>query len=333
MKTFITGGTGFIGKHLVRRMARTAHEMFCLVRKSSDTKELEELGVNLVIGDVTDRVSLTKGMSGCDWLLNLANVFSYWEPDKSRYRNVNVLGMKNVMESALEAGIAKVVHVSSVVIYGKPRESPFSEVSSLGPIRFSDYAQSKYEGDLIAWKLYQERDLPLVMIYPGGVIGSGDTNIAGTSIDRFMHHKLPATVFHKSIMTYVHVQDVAEAILKAAEKQDNIGEKYILGNAHITFDEFYGMIHDITGEPLPMMRMPDNLALFNARMLTTLADVIKRPPLWGMSIDGMRTLKEGINADGSKAERELGIHYTPIRKALEDEVAWYRDPSHSHYMH
>ena len=331
MKVFITGGTGFIGRYLVRRMARTEHEMICLVRKTSDTKELEDLGAQLVIGDVTDLDSLRTGMKGCDWLLNLANVYSYWEPDKAKYRNVNVAAMTNVMETALETEIAKVVHVSSVVIYGKPSDSLFSEESAVGPIRFSEYAQSKYEGDLIAWQLFREKGLPLVMIYPAGVMGSGDVSMGGESIDRFIHRKLPATVFNKRVLTYVHVQDVAEAILKAAEKPDNIGEKYIVGNDQITFDEFYTMVQEISGVSLPGMRMPDGLAMFNARMLTAFADLTKRPPLWGMSIDAMRTFKEGINADGSKAERELGITYTPLRKAIEEEIAWYKDPSHSRY--
>lgn len=130
----------------------------------------------------------------------------------------------------------------------------------------------------------------------------------------------------------MHAQDVAEASLKAAEKPDNIGEKYIVGNAYLTFGEFYNMISDLSGVSRPWMSMPDGLALFNARILTSLADVTKQPPLWGMSIDVMRTFKEGVNADGSKAERELGITYTPIRKAIEEEIAWYRDSSHSRYL-
>jgi len=84
------------------------------------------------------------------------------------------------------------------------------------------------------------------------------------------------------------------------------------------------LISDVSGVAPPKLRMPDSLVIFNARMLTWLADKIKRPPLWGMSTDGMRVVKDGIVADGSKAERELGIVYTPIRKAVEEEVAWYK---------
>jgi dihydroflavonol-4-reductase len=327
MKVFITGGTGFIGKQLVRLMTETKHEIYCLARKTSNTTELEKLGAKIVFGDVQDKESLRKGMQGCDWLLNLANLYSFWEPVKSAYRNVNVTGTQNVLECALEAGLSKVVHVSTVAIYGKPSDSPFSEESIPGPVSFSEYAQTKYEGDLIAWKMFREKKLPLVMIFPAAVLGSGDISMAGQSVNRLIHKTLPARVFKKQTITYVHVNDVAEAILKAAEKPDNIGEKYIVGNDRLSFDEFYNLISELSGVSKPLMFMPDWLTMINARILTALADLMKQPPLWGMSVDAMQTFKEGFIADGTKAKRELGITYTPVRKAVEEEIAWYKNSS------
>jgi dihydroflavonol-4-reductase len=327
MKVFITGGTGFIGRQLVRRMARTEHEIYCLARKTSSTAELEKLGAKIVFGDVQDKDSLLQGMQGCDWLFNLANLYSLWEPVKSAYRNVNVIGTQNVMECALQAGLSKVVHVSSVAIYGKPSDSPFSEESAVGPVRFSEYAQTKYEGDLIAWKLFQEKKLPLVMIFPAAVLGGGDISLAGQSIDRLVRRRLPARSFNRKIVTYVHVNDVAEVILKAAQKPDNIGEKYIAGNIRLSFDEFYDMISEVAGVPKPLMVVPDWLTMISAGFFTVLSDITKLPPLMGLSADAMRTSNAGIQADGSKAMRELGITYTPIRKAIEDEIAWYKNHS------
>lgn len=326
MKVFITGGTGFIGRHLMRRMAQTGHTIYCLARKTSDTKELRALGAHIIMGDVNDKASLNQGMRGCDWVFNLANVYSWWEPDKTIYRKVNVEGTRNVMECALEAGVSKVVHVSTIGIWGKPNESPITEETQAAPIRFSDYTQTKYEGDQLAWQLYRDKGLPLVVVYPCAVMGSGDPKLSGETIRRLIKHRMPATVFDKTVVTYVHVNDVAEAILKAAEKANNLGEKYIVGNARLSFDEYYALIRDVSGVAPPKLHMPDPLVMFTARVLTWLADKIKRPPLWGMSIDAMRVLKDGFDADGSKAERELGITYTPIRKAIEEEVAWYRQP-------
>ncbi len=152
MKIFITGATGFIGKLLVDRLARTEHEMYCLVRATSQADTLKELGAELIEGDVTNKSSIIQGMSGCDWVVHLANLYSFWEPDKRLYSNVNIEGTQNVMECALETGVTKVMHISTALIYGKPADQPFTEESAVGPIRFSTYAQTKYEGDLI-WQV------------------------------------------------------------------------------------------------------------------------------------------------------------------------------------
>jgi len=325
MKIFITGATGFIGTHLVKRLAQTEHTLYCLVRKTSNIRELKEIGATLVTGDVTDKNSLLEGMEGCDWLLHLANVYSFWESNKQIYTEVNVEGTRNVMECALETGVSKVVHVSTAATYGKPADSPFVEESAVASVRFSEYARTKYVGDQIAWELYEKKGLPLVVIYPGGVVGAGDSKASGKYISDLLRRRLPATVLPNSVLTVVYVMDVVEAIVSAAEKENNIGEKYLIGKHQLSVGESNEMISEISGVPLPKIRLPDSLAMFNAILLTALADLIKKPPLWGMSTDQIKTMREGLRFDGSKAERELGITYTPIRDALEETIASYQD--------
>ena len=146
MKTFITGSTGFIGTHLVKRLSQTEHELCCLVRKSSQVGDIEKMGATPVRGDVTDKDSLLEAMRGREWVINLANIYSFWEPNRRVFKDVNVEGTRNVMECALETGVSKVVHVSTTVVYGRPEDSPFTEESSVGPVRFSEYARTKYAG-------------------------------------------------------------------------------------------------------------------------------------------------------------------------------------------
>jgi dihydroflavonol-4-reductase len=325
VKTFITGGTGFIGTHLVRRLAQTEHVMVCLVRGTSNASTLEEVGATLVKGDVTDKDSMLEGMRGCDWVVNLANLYSFWEPDKRVYTAVNVKGTRNVMECALETGVSKVVHASSMVTYGRPADVPFTEESTVGPIRFSEYAETKYQGDLVTWELYESQGLPVLMVYPGGVLGPGDHNASGRYIQDLIHRRKPATTFHDSILTWVHVADVAEIIVRALEKEDNVGEKYLAGKEQLSIQEWNEMISEISGVPLPGMHIPDSVAMANAALLTWLADLVKKPPMLGMVADQYRTMNEGFKGDGSKAERELGITYTPIRVAVEEAIASYAE--------
>jgi dihydroflavonol-4-reductase len=321
MKVFVTGATGFIGSQVVEKLAAKGHELRCLARPSADASRLERAGATVVRGDLSDRRALLTGMTGSEQVVHLAAAYSFWVPDRSVYRSVNVDGARNVMECALEAGVEKVVHVSTVAVYGKPAERPFREDTPLGPVCFSEYAQSKREGDRIAWDLARSRGLPLVVVYPGGVLGPSDPKATGAYILNLMRRRLPATVFDRSPFPWVHVADVAEAVVRAAEKPGNAGEKYFVVAQNLTFGEINRLVADAAGVPVPRLRLPDGLAMMNAALLTGTANLIRRPPLWGLALDQARTMKKGAEADGSKAERELGIAYTPIRTAIEEAVA------------
>lgn len=322
MKIFITGGTGFIGKQVLNQLNNTQHQLVCLVRKTNPDKEkLQNAGIDVVEGDIRDKTSILQGMKGCDCLINMASIYSFWEPDNSVFKSVNVDGTRNVMESALETNISKVVHISTVGIFGKPSDVPIVEKSNPGPVRFSRYFQTKFEGERIAWELYKNNGLPLVVVYPCAVLGAGDPKASGAYVSRLINKRLPSTVFKNSILTWVHVNDVALGIIKATEKPNNIGERYIIGKHQLSLGDFNEMISDISGVSLPFMSMPDFLAMASAYMLTGLSNLIKKTPIWDMSLNQMKVMKEGFIADGSKAENELGITYTSIRTALEEQIA------------
>ena len=320
MKIFITGGTGFIGRYTIELLSKTNHQLKLLVRKTGNSSFLNKRNVTIVEGDLKDKQSLLEGMKDCDSVINIAALYSLWEPNKKIYNEINVNGTRNVMECALEAKIKKVVHISTAGVYGKPKEDPFTEESPVGPIQYSEYFKTKYEGELIAWDLHENKGLPLVVIYPVCVLGVGDTKASGRYIQDIINRRLPATVFRNGMFSYVYVKDVAQAIVNALEKENNIGEKYLVGNYRYTWGEINKMISEISGVPLPRFNLPDSITMMNAFFLTGLANMIKKPPLWGMAIDQMKVMKVGFSVDGSKAERELGIKYTPIRVALEEAI-------------
>lgn len=160
----------------------------------------------------------------------------------------------------------------------------------------------------------------MVVIYPVCVVGEGDTKASGRYIKDFINRKLPAEVFSKYTFTFVYVKDVAHAIVNALEKENNIGEKYLVGNYKYKWGEINRMISEISGVPLPKFSLPGSVTMLNAYLLTGLANIIKKPPLWGMVVDQMQVMKAGFNVDGSKAEKELGITYTPIYYALRKAI-------------
>ncbi len=322
MKIFITGATGFVGTQVINRLEGSGHELHCLVRKHHQANErLQSLGAKLFLGDVTDKQSIMKGMQGCDWVIHLAGHYTFWESDNRLYRKVNVEGTQNVMECALETKPLKVVHISTVVTFGKPAESPFTEKSKPGPVRFSRYARTKYEGDQIVMSLQKNHGLPAVIIYPCSICGARDPKASGQYVSDIIHKRLPFKALNNSNLTFVHVRNVAEAIVRAREKPGNIGEKYLIGDKPVTFGEVNKMVSEISGVSLPKLSLPDFLVMINAYILTGISRLTKKAPPWGMSVDQMKTMKKGFRADGSKAEKELGFKYTPFRIALEEEIA------------
>jgi dihydroflavonol-4-reductase len=323
MKIFITGATGFIGNHLLGLLSETEHELRCLARKTSDVHPLEKVGADIIIGDVKDKDSLLEGMKGCDWAVHMASSFVFWVPDNCVYSDVNIQGTQNVMESALETGISKIVSVSSVGIWGNAA-LPVSEETPYGSERYSKYLKTKYEGDLITWQLYKDRKLPVVMIYPSAVVGPNDPKATGRYIKNFALGRMPAQVLTRASFPFIYVKDICAAILKALEKEGNIGEKYIVSSANLTFGEVNKMISEISGKKLPFIKLPKWLTTFNSYILTGVANLIRRPPLWDMSVDQISLMKRGFEFDGSKTERELGFKYTPIREAFEEAIASFQ---------
>jgi dihydroflavonol-4-reductase len=325
MRLFVTGATGFIGGHLVRQLSESDHSLRCLVRETSDVGGLEEIGAELVTGDLTDRRAIVNGMTGCDAAVHLASCFEFWVPDRRVYRQANVIGQQNVMEGAIESDLAKVVSVSTVAVYGSA-DWPVSEASEPGTRRFGEYAQTKHEGEVLAWDLHRQRGLPLVTVYPGAVVGPNDPKAVGRYLETLISGRMPAQVLPHVPFPWVHVRDVCNGIQRALEQDGTVGERYLLVSENLTFGEVNQIISDLTGVRLPRFSLPGWLTMLGAYPLTWLANLTGRPPWLDMSVDQIALMRHGMEVDGSKATRELGVEYTPIRVALEEAVRSLRAP-------
>jgi len=323
MKIYITGGSGFIGQHFVKRLIIEGYTPVCLVRPTSRTEELKKIGAQLVIGDIIDKSSI-KGMDDCKYLVHMASSFEFWVPNNKVFSDVNIIGTRNVMDSALENGISKVVYISSATVYGNATW-PITEETVVGTERAGKYVRTKYEGDLIAWDLYERSKLPLVVIYPSAVVGANDPKACGRYFNNYAKGRMPAQVLTKHHFPFVHVKDVAEVIVRALEKKNNIGERYIVSAENLTFGELNKMVRKISGTNLPIIRLPDWATLMTSYMVTGIANLIKKPPIWDLSIDQVKLMKQGFKIDGSKVERELGIKYTSVYDGIRESIESFQE--------
>jgi dihydroflavonol-4-reductase len=319
----LTGATGFVGRHVAQLLAQRGHRVRCLVREKSNRRFLEDLGgrFEFVTGDVLEPQTLEGFCEGADWLIHCAGYRDFWHPSRQFYFDLNCRGAENVMQAALAAKVEKFVHVSTPLAYGTPSEMPFAEDSPAGP-HHSEYARSKYLGDCAAWRLFEEKGLPLTIVYLAAVIGAGDPRPT-MEVRRFVKGHIPALVGADTTFIYVHVRDAALAIVRAAENANSVGQRYLVGGERATTREYFGIISDLTGVSLPRFNVPDAVVLPLARLLTAIARWTgRRPPV---PEDIIRTTLAGsLLFDGSKAERELGIRYTPLRTALAEAVAEIR---------
>jgi dihydroflavonol-4-reductase len=319
----VTGGTGFIGSHLVRALLARHRRVRCLVRPSSRRSNLEGLAVEIVTGDLLEFESLRRAARGAETVYHCAADYRLYARDSAELFAHNVLGTQNMLRAAGEAGAAKIVYTSSVgalglTADGSPanEETPVSENAVVG-----NYKKSKFRAEQIALSM-ASAGLPLVVVNPSTPVGELDIKPTPTGqiIVDFLNRRMPAYV--ETGMNVVDVRDVAAGHLLAAER-GRIGEKYILGNRNLSLKQIFDTLSEITGIPSPALKLPHWIPLAAAAAETALSRITGRLPR--VSLESVRMSKHRMYFDSSKAVRELGLVQSPVEEALSRAVTWFRD--------
>ncbi|MGH9400250.1 MAG: hopanoid-associated sugar epimerase [Thermoanaerobaculia bacterium] len=319
----VTGGTGFVGAHVVRALLEQGRGVRCLVRRESRLDNLEGLDVEVVFGDVTNRGSLVPALSGVETLYHCAADYRLWARDPGELERVNVGGTENVLGAAAEKGVTKVVTTSSVGALGLTRDgSPANETTPVARVEVvGRYKKSKYDAERVA-ESWAARGLPVVIVNPSTPVGERDIKPTptGQMIVDFLDGRLPAYV--DTGLNLVDVRDVARGHLLAAER-GRIGEKYILGNRNMTLKEILETLARLTGREAPKLRLPHAVPLAAAAIATLIAGVTGRPPR--VSLESVRMSMHRMFFDPGKAVRELDLPQTPVEEALGRAIAWFRE--------
>jgi len=319
----VTGGTGFVGSHVVRALLAEGHSVRCLVRAESRRDNLEGLSVEIVVGDLTDPASLTRALAGVHTLYHVAADYRLWAKDPQELYRANAGGTESILAAAAEANVAKVVYTSSVAALGGNADgSPGDETTPVLRDRIiGHYKKSKYDAEQVA-AAWAAKGLPVVIVNPSTPIGERDIKPTPTGqlIVDFLNRKMPAYV--DTGLNLVDVRDVAAGHLAAAEK-GRAGERYILGNRNMTLKEILDTLAQLTGLPAPNVRLPHWIPLSVAAVSTALASLTGRAP--GISLESVRMSTHRMFFDADKAVRELGLARTPVEEPLARAVAWFRE--------
>jgi len=324
MKVLVTGSTGFVGAAVARALNATGTEVRVLIRRDSDLRNLGGLKVEQAYGDLRDRDSLRRALSGCQQLYHVAAHYALWAKDPSVFYEVNVTGTRTLLETARELGIERIVYTSTIGVIGLPvggglgtEETPVSLSHMAG-----DYKRSKYLAEQEVLKLARA-GLPVVIVNPSAPVGQGDIKPTptGQMIVDFMKGRMWAYI--ETGMNLVDVDDVAVGHLRAMER-GRVGERYILGNQNLSLREIFETLSKLTGVKAPRIKLPWQAVLPLAHINSWIADYLTHQSP-RIPLEGVRMAKYRMHYDCSKAIRELGLPQTPVETALEKAVRWFRD--------
>jgi dihydroflavonol-4-reductase len=320
----VTGGTGFVGGHLVRILCEQGVRVRALARQTSRTDELACLPVELVIGDLSDSDSVARLVEGASVVYHVAADYRLWVRDPQKMYETNVTATDKLLAVAARASIPKIVYTSTVGCLGIPKDgSPGTEETPVQPGDLvGHYKRSKYLAEQVALG-YARSGLPVVIVNPSTPIGPGDhkPTPTGKVIIDFLAGRIPA--FVNSGLNLVDVRDVAYGHVLAAEK-GRIGEKYILGARNLTLQEFFTVIASVAGRKAPRLRIPYCLAYVAGAASTAWADMVTHQPP-GISLDSVRMSRKKMFFSADKAIRELGLTLSSVEEAVEDAVRWFVD--------
>ncbi len=315
MKVFVTGGTGFIGGHVVRMLGDRGDEVVALVRNPAKGAALQELGCELITGTVDDADAIRGGMSGCDAVIHGAAVYEVGIPKSQResMRVANVVGTETVLGAALKAKISKVVYVSTIAAFGNTHGKVVDEGYQHPKDSYTSYyEQTKVEAHGVAKRLIAE-SLPCVIVQPGGVYGPKDHSAIGKQMSDFVRGRLPALAFPDVGMNMVHVEDVAAGVLLALDR-GTAGESYVLGGEMTTMRGLMVALGEVVDKPPPRFNVPTPMVKALAPIGPVVGKVMGQPP----NLRELITSADGVTfwASDDKARAEIGYAPRELKAGL-----------------
>jgi dihydroflavonol-4-reductase len=318
-RVFVTGGTGVIGRALVERLQGRGDEVIALARSESAATALADRGVQVHWGEADDEHILAEGMQGCSLAFHLAGVNTMCVTDPERMRRVNVDGAIAAVRAAKAAGLPRLVHTSSAATIGEPEGTIANEWTQHRGSYLSTYERTKTEGERAALAAARMLEQDVVCVNPSSVQGPGRASGTGRFLLAFLDGRLK--VFVNTNVSLVDIGDCVEGHLLAAE-HGLAGERYLLSGIRLTMVEALALAAEVAGVERRPRLVPRFVATAGGTVAEAAFRLLGRPP--PVCREMVRTLLHGHRYDGSRAQRELGLTYTPAAETLRRTVEWAR---------
>jgi nucleoside-diphosphate-sugar epimerase len=325
MLCFVTGATGFIGGRLVDALVEEGHKVRVLVRQPGGSPLLHRTGVELVQGDLGDPGGLQEAIRGAEHVFHCAGLVGDWLRHDDA-RRINVEGTAALLSACAASGVGRVVHLSSLSVYGLGQHRGTDESA---PLCYSGdaYMDSKIDAERMVRVAASRDGLPAVIVRPGFVYGPGDRRFLPKLLDAVGRRQFAYVGDGSKLLNLSYVDDVARAMLLAAGEPSAVGQAYNLTDGTETsLREFVECLCGHLGIPAPTKRIPPPVGWAAAYAVEALSRARRAKEAPRLSRGRMRFLYYNQHYSGEKAQRELG--YRPqftYREGVPPTLAWYRE--------
>jgi farnesol dehydrogenase len=307
MKVLVTGGTGYLGRAVVRALAARGHDLVVFGR-SATRSGLPGVAVD---GDVRDAAALERAAAGCDAISHSAALVSIWRRRRQDFDDVNVGGLRHVLGAAHTLGIRRVVYTSSFLAL-TPRDLQ-------APIAANDYQRTKVAADRLGDEAVSGGS-PLIRVYPGVIYGPGlltEGNLIGRLIGDHLRGRLPGLVGPENLWSYAYVDDVAAGQCAALERGTE-GARYVLGGENAPQTRVFELVQQITGKRRPL-RIPFPVADALGAAEELRVTLFGGTPL--ITRGAVEIFRHDWSLDSGEALRHLGYTMTPLAEGIRRTVA------------
>mgnify|MGYP000849749899 CR=1 FL=1 len=318
MRALVTGSTGFLGQHLVRELLAHGYAVTALVRTFERTRALPR-GVRAFPADITQPEALRGCLAGVDVVFHLAAVplVGVKAPDRARVLRINVDGTRNVLAQAAAAGVGRIVHVSSLAVYGHTAGRLVDETYRPGSVAFQGEAQrTQHLAHFQAAAPLQASGAPVIIACLGALYGPGDRSGLARLLRRHARRQLPVLIGPDNARSWTLAADAAAGLRLAAER-GRLGEVYHLAGPAHTWRAFLEACAQASGAPPPWLWLPSRLAAVGAQLLARPA------PHWAERLRSVAGITYLGRAD--KAAQELGWHARLLAEGLPSTFDWLKE--------
>jgi nucleoside-diphosphate-sugar epimerase len=323
---FVSGATGYIGEQLSKKLADQGHAVVALVRNWQKLHRIEHLNISAVSGSLADRDLLQRAMEGCSEVYHVAALAGVWHPDPEAFTKINVEGTLNILEAARRAGIGRIVLTSTAGVLGPtPDGKPVHENTNANPGLTTAYEKSKLAAEQKALQYANQHGLNLVIVNPSRVYGPGQWS-ESNGVTKMIRGYAAGTWRlipgdGHSIGNYAYIDDVVHGHLLAMEK-GRPGERYILGGANHSYNDFFTVLAALTGRRHTMIRLPLAAMMSFAHAQQFLANMLGRKPM--ITPPFVRKFVRHWPLSSEKAQRELGYQVTPLDLGIQKTLDWLK---------